>query len=376
MSAHTYRFFDVAIELLLPAPLMEQWDALYGVFRGGPDGAFGKLDISWTPAERGSGLLRIAGLERVIAADKVMIVLQSVVQNTVLASVQSLLLWHGAVWEMDGRGVVILGESGLGKTTLSLAWALKGGRVLSDEVAAWCPLTQRLAAFPRPLAARLETLSLLKTPDTYRHLPLEEEKAIIPLTASADRRAPLRAVVFLEWARDAATENNVCELCVHAPDDSWRDRLVARQEVLRVEPHPDGNGWWRCSSREPLKSAAIEQVLGASGAVLTGFHRGARRMPAFKGDAELEPADDGSVERAMAFLINGRAVAASHTPSGLMTMSRAALHTARCAVCRPGEVAGTLRAIEQFVSAPDELNAHAASWPAAPACRTSPSGEG
>jgi hypothetical protein len=45
------------------------------------------------------------------------------------------LLLHGAVLEKDGRGVLILGKSGAGKTTTALALLRNGFRLLSDEYA-------------------------------------------------------------------------------------------------------------------------------------------------------------------------------------------------------------------------------------------------
>ena len=51
------------------------------------------------------------------------------------ARLQGFTLLHGAVLERDGRGILLLGESGCGKTTTAIA-LLKGGyRLVSDEYA-------------------------------------------------------------------------------------------------------------------------------------------------------------------------------------------------------------------------------------------------
>ena len=51
------------------------------------------------------------------------------------ARLRDVTLLHGAVVEKDGNGVLIVGESGAGKTTASLALLRSGYRLLSDEYA-------------------------------------------------------------------------------------------------------------------------------------------------------------------------------------------------------------------------------------------------
>jgi hypothetical protein len=72
--------------------------------------------------------------------------------NTACARVRSHILFHGAALSTpDGRGVILAGPSGIGKTTLTQALVQRGFGFLSDEVAAIDRLDGRLHPFPRSL---------------------------------------------------------------------------------------------------------------------------------------------------------------------------------------------------------------------------------
>lgn len=75
--------------------------------------------------------------------------------NAAIARVRSHFLFHAAALAAPGdAGVMIAGDAGLGKTTLTLALLRRGYRVFSDDVAAIGCEDGRLHPFPRPLAVR------------------------------------------------------------------------------------------------------------------------------------------------------------------------------------------------------------------------------
>jgi hypothetical protein len=69
---------------------------------------------------------------------------------------------HGAALAGPGRSLLLPGRSGIGKTTLALALALDGMRLLSDDVVFLRPETWVPEAFPRAFHVHDDTLSQLR----------------------------------------------------------------------------------------------------------------------------------------------------------------------------------------------------------------------
>ena len=75
----------------------------------------------------------------------------------------SVLLHAGAV-EFDGRVVVVTGESGRGKSTLTAALVRAGGAYLTDELVIIDPEDLRVRPYPKPLDLGRSSLELLELP--------------------------------------------------------------------------------------------------------------------------------------------------------------------------------------------------------------------
>ncbi|MEO5937007.1 MAG: hypothetical protein ABIP81_07320, partial [Terriglobales bacterium] len=73
----------------------------------------------------------------------------SVAVNEVLRIQKHMLFFHAATVAVGGRGVMLVGDKGMGKTTLSLALAARGGDFLGDEYAAVDTRTLHLVPFRR-----------------------------------------------------------------------------------------------------------------------------------------------------------------------------------------------------------------------------------
>lgn len=350
MKPVCYSFFEVTLELVLPRESLDQWDLLYGKFRTETHPSGPHFRAAWESCGSTSGLLRTGSAVREMEQDQILLHLQDLVQNQVLPSVQSCLLWHGAAWEVGGRGLMILGDSGLGKTTLSLAEQHAGGVVLSDEIAAWNPERCRLLPFPRALAVRPDSLKWVGMSGDYARLMLDEEKVMVPLTGTVGAETPLGAVVFLEWPEDTseAASDAVCEVCVLAPDFTWITHL--QRLGVEVHPHPDGRGWWRCHSAEPLSAAALEQAMVAGRGVMSAFHRGACRAPSYTGAPVLTALDAmEAARRSLSGLINGRALVAAYTAPRVLAWARSAFQGLPCAQCAPGALAETREALRRLL---------------------------
>jgi hypothetical protein len=72
----------------------------------------------------------------------------------ILENMSSHFFIHGAALAWQGRGVVILGDSGFGKTTLTIELVKRGLTFLSDEFATIQRRTRLLTPFPRNLGIR------------------------------------------------------------------------------------------------------------------------------------------------------------------------------------------------------------------------------
>jgi HprK-related kinase A len=69
---------------------------------------------------------------------------------------------HAAVLERDGLAVVMPGEPGAGKSTLSAALASRGWRLFSDEMALLEPESNRLTPIPRPVCLKNESIDVIR----------------------------------------------------------------------------------------------------------------------------------------------------------------------------------------------------------------------
>lgn len=69
---------------------------------------------------------------------------------------------HAGVLERDGKGVVIPGPPGAGKSTLTAALSLRGWRLLSDEVAVFRPGSPQLVPVVRPIGLKNESIDVIR----------------------------------------------------------------------------------------------------------------------------------------------------------------------------------------------------------------------
>jgi hypothetical protein len=108
---------------------------------------------------------------------------------------------HGAAVAIDGRGLVFLGASGFGKSTLAAAHASAGASLLADDAVALTidARMRRIAIEPTEADHWLDAASraALGLPDLE---PREEGgKAPLAALAPAPVETPLHAIVALDW---------------------------------------------------------------------------------------------------------------------------------------------------------------------------------
>lgn len=70
---------------------------------------------------------------------------------------------HSASLEKNGRGLLLPGPPGAGKSTLCAALALRGWRLLSDELAMMRPGSTDLIPVPRPIGLKNASIEIIRT---------------------------------------------------------------------------------------------------------------------------------------------------------------------------------------------------------------------
>ena len=118
--------------------------------------------------------------------------------------------WHGSALVRDGRTVLIPGDSGIGKTTLSLALSANGFKLLADDVAFFDPSTGSIELFRRAphvhedAIPRLQAVGFPYQPELRYHACFEVES--VPAWAS-EPSPPLSHVLFAEWDETGTFEH-------------------------------------------------------------------------------------------------------------------------------------------------------------------------
>ena len=119
-----------------------------------------------------------------------------------IRALPNLLFFHAASIGIRGRGFLLVGPKGRGKTTVSLALAARGHAFLGDETAVYEPATARLLPFHRPVGIKPGPRSQSLDARLQRIRMPQEGIARLPIGKLIDVPPPepmaLRGVIFLQ----------------------------------------------------------------------------------------------------------------------------------------------------------------------------------
>jgi hypothetical protein len=138
-----------------------------------------------------------------------------------------LLFFHAASLAIDGRGVLLVGPKGSGKTTLSSSVAIRGHEFLGDETAAYRAADGAILPMRRPISVKPGVRSRDVDASLAAHALSPDEDGILhvpsrTLFARAAHEAKLHAVVFLEGFAAAPSITKI---------SAGRDELSAMQPI-------------------------------------------------------------------------------------------------------------------------------------------------
>ena len=120
---------------------------------------------------------------------------------------------HSAVVERNGRALVLPGDPGSGKSTLSAGLCLRGWRLLSDELTIISVGTGLVQPLPRPISLKDKSIKVIREhfPSAEMTIPVRETrkgaiayvKPPFESVSACSRTVPLGHIIFPRYVADA-----------------------------------------------------------------------------------------------------------------------------------------------------------------------------
>jgi len=189
----------------------------------------------------------------------------------VCARQQTRLLIHAAVLARNNHAIILPGQAGVGKSTLTAALAASGWTYLSSELALIDPNTLQVAPYPMPIGLKNKSVKpladfipdLAKEP-VHTRTDGRQLRYFMPDDTRTQGTLPVAALVFPEYQFDLPAP----ELCALAP-------LAVLQALAAT-----------CSSDRPLAAMDIKALLAL--AVLPAYNLKFNDLKAAVADIERE----------------------------------------------------------------------------------------
>ncbi|WP_200960127.1 HprK-related kinase A [Pelomonas sp. Root1217] len=126
------------------------------------------------------------------------------------------LLFHAAVLEKDGQCLVMPGDPGAGKSTLTAALMLSGWRLLSDEMAMVDRDDGQVAPLARPVSLKNQSIDIIRgfspqavlgepARDTHKGTVSHLRASVASMTGQQQQARPTQ-LIFPRWRAGASTQ--------------------------------------------------------------------------------------------------------------------------------------------------------------------------
>ncbi len=265
------RFFDLEVSLRTDDALIFQpFELLYSSFRShaASGAAVARMSVEFRRNAEDGGSLWIDGERWPVSRSMCQTgALYEFLLKCIYERIRSHILIHASALCLDGVGLLVVGDSGFGKSTLALSLANRGADFLSDEVGAVRRSDCQLEAFPRRMRVRDESLELAELdlrnvkPDHWFGKRLLDIERVRPGIISAP--CPIGAVVFLMDHREI--EENLERRDVSKIEfllgecDAELLSFVSRQNAVESVEREDSGGFTTLTvSGERIGSVAAE----------------------------------------------------------------------------------------------------------------------
>ncbi|MBU0511147.1 MAG: hypothetical protein KJ638_05525 [Chloroflexi bacterium] len=213
----------------------------------------------------------------------------SAILNAVTAQVRSHFLFHAAsVGTRDGQGMILAGEAGMGKTTLTLALLQRKFHFLSDDVAAVGRSDSWLDPFPRSLGVRLGD----SRPGEKHLVDVDDLAPEAPHSLVAKSGFPLRFLFVLSETKNKGEEPDCYLVLDHTPSPLLaRLRAIANvreTQTMRGKPYPVVRLRLEPGTL-PTVEPEIEKICRRHQVLLFEITRGREAPPDFSSHPKLVP---------------------------------------------------------------------------------------
>jgi HprK-related kinase A len=151
------------------------------------------------------------------------------------------LLLHAAVLERHGRCVIMPGDPGAGKSTLTAALSLSGWRLLSDEITVIDRDDGMIVPLARPISLKNQSIDIVRAFDSRAvlgQIAHDTHKGTVShLRPPADSVARMNEkglathIVFPRWRRDASTRlthHSKADAFIHAASHAFNYSVLGR----------------------------------------------------------------------------------------------------------------------------------------------------
>lgn len=283
------------------------------------------------------------------------------IMDRVYQSIEDFYLFHGGAAAWRGVLLVFPGESGTGKSSLSIGLAMKGWRLFSDEVIAISRKSLQAVPFPRAITVwkNARALDEFLFPrgrcPQFVSLPGERMKAVIPFSSFNKPPAPLSpaAVVCLRGGRREVRKGGGQIVVTY-----WDERMerLARERGFHEHLQIQKLGEFWCIRSDRMEM--VEDICTSLGGLVIERELLENGRPTFGKTPLLEPISPSECLKALwSVFENGRALTNRQGGATALYLHLARLvKTMPCFWLRPGPPSPTCELLQNLAQELERRN--------------------